>query len=486
MAKLKTAKNLVLYTIGEILPRVLAFLLLPVLTRYLTTSDYGISSYINTVLSFLYVLTTLSINTYALRTYYKVNSEIEKKKLVGNIFLFLNAWGLIMLCLEAALFPVLLNAFSIKVPFYPYFLLGLIINFFDVASIIPLITYRVSENAKGFIILSVGRTIAQYCFVLLFLVVFKLGLLGSFLGRLAASVPFFIIYILVIRRTGIFSFNISQIKDALKFSLPLLPGALSYLVISLFDRIILERYASLSELGIYSVASTLALALNVVIQGLYRSFEQTIFREHNNKGYLQFVDKIYKFYIASLYISGFLLVLFTKEVLIFFTSAQYYAASNYIVYLVFAVIVSGMNIFLSTLLIADNRRKIVSYSSFVAAIVSFVSNLFLIKYYNIFGACIASILSFLSVSVFYYVKTNLSHRYLFQQLAFTIILFSSYYLTLLNLPVALILLIKILLIIGFLFLIKTSLSINIPDHFKIFLSRTFAKKKHNSSALEIK
>src|SRR5205085_5105954 len=122
-----------------------------------------------------------------------------------------------------------------------------------------------------------------------------------------------------------FVIELEQIKAALKFSLPLLPGALSYLVISMLDRIILERYVSLSELGIYSVASTLALTLNIVIQGLYRSFEQKIFKAHNNENYLTLVDILYKIYIASLFIHGFFMVLFARVVLIFFTSSQYYA-----------------------------------------------------------------------------------------------------------------------------------------------------------------
>ncbi len=121
MAHQKTITNVALYTLGEIIPRILSFLLLPVLTKYLTTSDYGISGYINTVITFLYVLTTLSVNSYALRIYYKIDSELEKKKLLGNIFLFLTGWGFIMLCLEALFFPFIFKTFSVQVPFYPYF-----------------------------------------------------------------------------------------------------------------------------------------------------------------------------------------------------------------------------------------------------------------------------------------------------------------------------------------------------------------------------
>ncbi len=463
MSNFKTFANVALYTIGELIPRILSFLLLPVLTKYLSTSDYGISGYINTVVTFLFVFTTLSVNTYALRSYYKFNSEVEKKKLLGNIFLFLIGWGLIMLCLEILLFPFILNTFSVQAPFYPYFLLALIINFFDVISIIPLIAYRVNEDAKGFVILSVGRTILQYILILLLVAGFNMGLLGSYLGRLIACIPFFLIYFIIIKKKGIFCININQIKNALRFSLPLLPGALSYLIISIFDRVILERYVSLSELGLFSVASTLALTLNMVIQGFYRSFEQKIFREHNNKEYLQVVDKLYKIYLSALYIPGFLLTLFSKEILFFFTSNNFYKADIYVVYLVVAVLISGTNIFLGTLLIADNRRKIVSYSSFTSAIFSFIANLMLIKYYGVLGACIASILSFLVVYVFYNFKLVLLNKYMLPQVFFIIIFFSINFFLPTTMPLVIVLLIKLLLVAAFLLILKKTMKIQIPS-----------------------
>ena len=117
----------------------------------------------------------------------------------------------------------------------------------------------------------------------------------------------------------------------------------------------MKGYVSLSELGLYSVASTLALTLNIVIQGLYRSFEQRIFKEHNNEGYLNLVDNLYKIYTAALFIPGFLLILFVHEVLLFFTSSQYYPAQAFVVYLVVSVIISGLNTFLWH--IADCRQS---------------------------------------------------------------------------------------------------------------------------------
>jgi O-antigen/teichoic acid export membrane protein len=289
-----------------------------------------------------------------------------------------------------------------------------------------------------------------------------MGLLGSFLGRLIACVPFFIIYISIIKKKGIFTINVQQIKEALRFSLPLLPGALSYLVISMFDRIILERYVSLSQLGIYSVASTLSLALNIVIQGFYRSFEQKIFRDHNNIEYLNKVDSWYKIYIAALYVPAFCVILFSREILLFFTSSQYFSASLYVPYLVIAVIVSGMNIFMGTLLIADNRRRIISISSFTAAILSFAINLVFIKYYGVLGACVASILSFFIVSIFYFMKARILKRYLIQQTLFLIIFFAARYIELPTTSLPAEIAIKILIVIIFMLLVKISLGLKLP------------------------
>jgi O-antigen/teichoic acid export membrane protein len=359
--------------------------------------------------------------------------------------------------------PLVLNYFSIQIPFYPYFFLAIIINFFDVISIIPLVAYRVDEDARSFVVLSVGRTILQYLLVIVFVAYFKMGLLGSYLGRLAGSLPFGIIYFLILKKKGIFSFNFKLIKKALYFSLPLLPGVLSYLLISMLDRIILERYVTLKELGLYSVAATLTLTLNIVIQALYKTFEQKIFREHGSEGYPALLNKLYKIYIVSLFIPGFILSLFVKEILLFFTSSQYYSAYQYVVYLVIAVIISGMNTFFGTLLIADNRKKVVAWSSVISAVLSVVANLILIKSFGVLGACIGSILSFLFVYIFYLCKVVLINKFIAQQISFIAIFLASGYLIPDSTSMFVSIIAKLALFVSFLLFIKMAIHIRLSS-----------------------
>jgi O-antigen/teichoic acid export membrane protein len=129
MSKRKLVINSIYYTIGEILPRVIGFFLLPVLTRYLTPAEYGINSYTTTVMLFMFAIGSLSLNTFLLRNYYKEAGEENRKKIIGNIFLLTQAANVILTVLQLLLFPWILAWFRIRIPFHPYFELAILNNF---------------------------------------------------------------------------------------------------------------------------------------------------------------------------------------------------------------------------------------------------------------------------------------------------------------------------------------------------------------------
>ena len=62
-----TLINTIYYSLGELLPKVISFLLLPLYTRYLSPSDYGIVSYTTTITTFLSVIGMLGLNSHVLR-----------------------------------------------------------------------------------------------------------------------------------------------------------------------------------------------------------------------------------------------------------------------------------------------------------------------------------------------------------------------------------------------------------------------------------
>jgi O-antigen/teichoic acid export membrane protein len=422
-------RNTLYYSLGEIIPRILSFILLPVLTTYLTTFEYGINSYTTTVMTFLYVVGSLSLNTFVLKTYHITTDEILRKQLIWSVFIFICVFNIVLSILQLLIFPGLLVFFNVNIPFKPFFIISIINNFFDVIAIIPLVLYRVKEDAKSFLILSLSRTILQFIAVYIFVVILEKGLEGSYYARLLVNIPFLLIYFQIISKNSVMKIDFVLLKSAIRFSLPLLPGSLAYLFVSLSDRLLLERYIGLEELGIYSVAATLVLVLNIVIQAFYKTFEPILFKEFLSSDFQETNLKFYKVYLSILFIAAFSTAIFSKEFFQVFTSPAFNLAYKIVPLLTLSVVIFGINTYLNVLMIANNKQKIVSMVSIISAFISILFNLLFIPIYGLFGAVIASTMSFLFTNVVYHQHVKIISRYILSQilLLFGLVVISYYF-----------------------------------------------------------
>lgn len=424
----KLLSNTILYSIGEIVPKILSFILLPIMTIYLTTEEYGINSYTTSVMMFVFVLASLSFNTYLLSQFYKEKDIDKRKDIVGTVFYAIMLFNIFLLFLQLALFPGIISFFEINIPFYPFFFLAILINFFDVLAIIPLALYRVNDDVKGFLIVSLSRTVIQYLLIMLFVVYMGYGLEGSFYGRLLGNVPYVFIYIYYVSKHGRFKIVKSIFQSALRFSLPLLPGSISYILISLSDRIILERYISLEKIGIYSVASTLALALNIFVQALYKTIEPVLFREYAGTNFPSVNAMLYKTYLCAIFIGAFGLAIFSKEIFVIATSDDFLIGYKIVPGLIVSVIIAGINIYLAMLLITENMQNYVSLVTILSGIFTMMLNLILIPIMGYYGAVITSIVSFLIVNIICHHKMYIENRFIVSQLILMLLIVGVPYL----------------------------------------------------------
>jgi len=412
MHKRRLVINSIYYTVGEVLPRIVGFFLLPLLTRWLTPAEYGINSYTNTVMLFSLAVSTLSLNTFLLRNYYKEGAGIDKKRIIGNIFLMMLLANGIVTGLELLLFPAALVWLKIGIPFHPFFLLAILNNFMEGISVIPLVIYRIRQNARTFVLINAGRVLLQFAATVLLLGYWHRGLVGVYWARIIASIPFTLLFLGIVYRNAIFRPNVEQMRKALRFSLPLLPGVLSYLFIITFDRVVLEKNVGLDSLGLYSTAATLSLALNIVVQGLYRAFEQKVFEKHGQPEYERVIDELYRYFIACLLGAGFLVSLFSREVFLFITSARFQSAYTLVPLLTVPVILNGFITFLSVLVIAQQRQTVITRGTVLSLIVTIPATLVLIRWWGVYGAILSSALSFGIVVFFYLYHLRLARSYI--------------------------------------------------------------------------
>jgi len=405
MKNKKLLTDSVLYTIGGIIPQLLNFVLLPIYTRFLTPQDYGILNYTNSIIMFLFVLSFLSLNTFLLRHYFDFEKEEERKKLIGNIFLFLLIYNVILFGIEILIFPKIISILDIKIEFNPYFILALSNNFLNIFSIVPLIIFRVKEKAFKFVILNSTKPIFKNLLSLILITKFNYGVLGKYYGNLAVNIIFIVIYFIIVFRNSIFNINIKQIQKGLNFSLPLLPSAISFILIDMIDRIILERYVSLDRIGIYSIAYTLGFGLNVIIQGAYHAFEPVFFKKIYDDDFNSLFKIIKKHYVFIILILGLSIALFSKEILLIMASEQFIAGYLIVPIVLLAAIFKGEYLIFSTVLIGHKKTFIITLATVAGAIINICVNILLIPLLGIYAAAISTVVSFFIMFIFVYLNS---------------------------------------------------------------------------------
>jgi len=398
ISKLLKNKNLVntgIYMAGNFLSRAIAFFVLPVFTRYLTPTDYGILSYTGSVTSFLLIISTLSLNSFVLRHYFEIKSEIKKRELFGTVFLFLIIVNIFLLLTEFTILPPLLKRFDIKVPFHPYFEIALAINFIDIIFVIPMAYLRVTKNAWGYFGLTSSKAVLSIILGLILVVGYKMGVMGRFYGSFYTNLVFFIICLVIMFKVSRFAFDLSTIKKGLRFSLPLVPSAIASIAIFSSDKIILERFVSLSKLGIYSVGLTIGTSMLIIVRSFYYAIEPEVYESFNKEGFEEKIVRLKRNFLYVLLIIGCIIIVFSKEIVTIMASERFYESYKIIPFFVTGSIFRGAEILVATTLFALNKTAYQPLITGAAVIFNISGNLILIPIMGIIGAALASVLSFL-------------------------------------------------------------------------------------------
>lgn len=393
----RLVRNTTIYAVGDILPKIFSFITFPVLTSFLTPSEYGIINYVNTLNIFLVIFSVLCLNTYYLVFYFRQENEEARKRLLGNLSVFILGVTLVFSLFFLGVGYFWTDASHSGISFYPYIAIGIAINFFNVFSILPLATYRVQENPLPLTVINVAKGALIMLLTLLLVVRFEYKSLGVLSATLIVNIFFAVWFFIITCRKAVFCFDWCQIKQALFFSLPLVPGAMAYYLVSMSDRLLIEKYAGLTELGIYSTASTLALLLNIISMGAYKAFEPYFFRIYGSDSFLRQFSKVHDTFFLILLVGALGLALFSKEFLEIMSSESYHSAYLYVPMLLVGVLASSMTLLYGTVLTAREKTKINSLISIVGGGCSVLLNIILLPLMGIRAACFTSMICFIGM-----------------------------------------------------------------------------------------
>lgn len=404
-------KNSAIYALGDIVPKVLGLLVLPIMTAYLAPSQYGVIGYVNSIIMFLSIVSMLSLNTYYLVFYYRQTDEIAQRKLLGSLSFFVLGVNVALSLLLFGFGWFIFDGTGSNIAFFPFIALGVATNLMQSFSVMPTALYRLREKPLLLSMLVVLRSVLQVGLGIVFVVYFAGGALGVLWANFIVAAIFAVIFAVITYRNAILTFDWEQIRAALRFSLPLLPGSLAYYLVSLSDRLFIERFLPMADLGIYTTAANLALMLNIISYGAYKAFEPQFFKVYGTPAFGELFSRVRNGFLFVMLLGVMAVGLFAREFFMVFTSPQYHGAYFYVPMILGGVLFYAVNMLYSTAVTAAGRTKISSAIMIAGGAVSVTLNIYLLPVLGIVAATITSGISFglMAVLSIYFSRIKINH-----------------------------------------------------------------------------
>lgn len=391
--KNKFFRNSLWYTIGTMITPLIGFIMLPIFTNYLTPEEYGIMTTVQTIVGMLQIFLLLSLHGAVTRFYFDyLDNKEEQKKYLGSIFLFvfvLSAIVSIILMIFAQQIGSLL--FS-SIPIYPYYFYLIFLAWVNAIISLPFALLRAQERANFFVIISIARAILIMALSIYFIIYCGLRAESALLAHAIVTTIFVIILMVSVRKNLIFTFKMDYIKNSLLFSLPLIPHVASAWIIASSDRIILEKYVTLKEIGVYAIAVQVSMILSLFYQSINNALmpQYTKLRKEDNNFRATLLLKVFFYIIIGFGILSIPIAMFATDLL---AGEEYKEAILLVPFLLLGVIMKGFYYIPVANLFYHKKTASIAKSSTIAATLNIGINISLIPVIGIYGAIVSSLIA---------------------------------------------------------------------------------------------
>ncbi len=309
------------YLLANVATKALSFISIPVYTRLLTVSDYGIVNVFFATVQIATILLTLNTEVAISRFYYDTKNLDEFKKFVGTSVVLSGGIFLIMSLLSVLLLPQLSGLTGLS-EILCLFILPVSL-YYIINSVFTQIYNPMMESQKIAVVSSVQVYLAFGLSVLFILLLNKDKYYGQVYGTVTAMVLLSGYLLHNIKPYVKLSFEWKYVRYILSYSIPNLPYALSGLIISVFGRIIIGNNNGFGDAGIYSFSANIGALMLIIIMVTHQAWNPYYFR-YMNEGDTASIDKDYDLIWRLTLTAGLFLSFFGTDIGILLGRPQYY------------------------------------------------------------------------------------------------------------------------------------------------------------------
>lgn len=384
------------YLIASVATSALAFISIPIYTRLLSPEDYGIVSIFTGIVGLLGSILSFSADRSVSRYFFDQKNEIDFKRFVGTSSLLAMAFFIInslLLVLFADEFGNLVGLNKMVV----YLIIPM-----SIVNIIGLTfeqIYGPLKRSKEIALSSVVRVFLGFAISVALIFIFKSDkFYGQILGQIAAGICIVFFWIKLIKPYFKWSFDTSYIKYIFMYSVPLIPYALSGVLIEQFGKVAIGGSQGMSEAGFYNLALAVSSIVSIVITVTHQAWNPYYFEYMNSKNYAQLDNDFVKIFKITILVA-FGVAAFGKEIGLILAKKEF-SGSLYLI----PVFTIGYVFYQLSYAYLRNfgysrSTQYMTITVLVSGISNVMLNIFLIKSFVELGAAISFVLSYVIMAI---------------------------------------------------------------------------------------
>ena len=378
--------NVGIFGFSEVATKLMAFILMPLYTLYLSTEEYGIMDMATIMVTTLFPVLTLLISEGMLRF------TLDDK---SKAAFYITETMLVMLA-SCVLLAILLPVFDLPIfgglgRYKIWFLLSYAALCFP--SVMGTVA-RAMDQMKLIAYASILSALIMGVLAYALIAGMNLGLMGYFYSYIVGNGSAILVYLFAGKQYQFIDFtvwrnNASLRKQLWRYSLPLAPNSLCNQIQTTVSRFIITGVLGISASGLYAAASKI----------VQQAWQLSAFQEFKSSGLKHFYDVIWRVYQALMSIGSALVITLSPFIAKVLMQRQFYSVWPLISILVLAFYLGAINNFLGTIYQAYMRTKPLLIATIVGTVSCLAFTAMFVHSWGILAAALGVLVGSLTIFV---------------------------------------------------------------------------------------
>lgn len=392
----RIGKHSLIYGIGIIASKGVAFFMLPLYTRYLTPADYGILQLITMTNEAVSIFAGAKIAQGIFHFYHKADTNRTRREVMFTALSLLATTYVLTAGSMFALAPYIADVvFDARGVYVLYVRIAAASLAFQSLVLVPIAYLQLRDRSKLFVAVNLAKLVLQVTLNVILLIPFAMGVKGVLVSSLIAQMAMgCALAVYLVRDVGT-RFSFPAARALVRFGLPLVVMQVASVVLTFGDRYFLKQAGDAAAVGIYGLAYQFgAILMTVGYLPFSRIWAPLRFEIGRRPDRNEIYSRVFIYVNILLVTIGLAIALFSRDFLRVIADRSFHAAAPLIPVIVLAYVFQAWKAFLNIGVFIKERTELFTLATYVAAFVALLGYIWLIPPLLVWGAALATLISF--------------------------------------------------------------------------------------------